>query len=203
MAKATVSANSAPKENSTSVASIFIILIIFIIFFGISFMIQDTKYRICYYMILALLFLASLNIYLSIVYYIQLRNTPGVQGPIGSKGPKGMTGTKGRCSFSVKCGIDEPRKIILDAAHTMYNPTTNPPKSATTPDAMPRECLNTPSLANCNNNQDTLDQARPINNQINMLEKIAQSSSMTTQDFKDKINVCLTDSDACMEPTDF
>ena len=49
--------------------TLLIILIIFIIFFSISFMIQDMKYRVSYYMILALLFLASLNIYLSIVEF--------------------------------------------------------------------------------------------------------------------------------------
>ena len=103
-------------DDSLSLVTIFLILIIFIIFFGISFMIQDIKYRVCYYMILALLFLASLNIYLSIVYYIQLRNTPGIPGPIGEKGPKGMTGSTGKCSFSQKCGIQEPRqKIIIPA----------------------------------------------------------------------------------------
>ena len=179
-----------PQNSSSNLTTIFIILIIFIIFFGISFMIQDVKYRICYYMILALLFLASLNIYLSIVYYIQLRNTPGVQGPIGEKGPKGMTGSTGKCSFSQTCGIQEPRTIILTSAHQMY------------PD-IPKNCLDTPTLANCNNNQDTLDQATPINIQVNMLEQIAQGSSMTSKDFTDKINVCLTDSNSCMDSTDF
>jgi hypothetical protein len=182
---------STPQNTSSNLATIFILLIIFIIFFGISFMIQDVKYRVCYYMILALLFLASLNIYLSVVYYIQLRNTPGVQGPIGNKGPKGMTGNTGKCNFSQKCGIQEPRdNVILPAAEIMY------------PD-IPRNCLDTPTLENCRNDQNILDQALPINEQINMLEQIAQGSSMTETDFRDKINVCLTDSNTCMDPTDF
>ena len=110
------STSSKASSDSSNLATIIIILIIFIIFFGVSFMIQDVKYRVCYYMILALLFLASLNIYLSIVYYIQLRNTPGVQGPIGPKGPKGMTGSTGKCSFSQTCGIQEPiDRVIIPA----------------------------------------------------------------------------------------
>jgi hypothetical protein len=193
-AAASSSASSAKltkPSDSTNFATIFIILIIFIIFFGVSFMIQDVKYRVCYYMVLALLFLASLNIYLSIVYYIQLRNTPGVQGPIGPKGPKGMTGSTGKCSFSQTCGIQEPReKIIIPAVKLMYP-------------NIPQNCLDNPSLANCNNDQDILDQARPINAQINMLEQIAQNSSMTENDFNDKIKVCLTDTNSCMDPTDF
>ena len=45
--------------------TLLIILIIFIIAFSISFFIPEMKYRIAYYMILALLFLSALNIYLS------------------------------------------------------------------------------------------------------------------------------------------
>jgi hypothetical protein len=152
-------------------------------------MIQDTKYRISYYMILALLFLASLNIYLSIVYYIQLRNTPGVQGKIGQKGPKGIKGNKGKCSFTEKCGIDDARKKILSSANQMYN--------------IDIKCIDNPTLKNCNDNQDILDQARPINKQINMLEKIAYSTTMSEKDFMDKLNVCLNDSNSCMDESDF
>ena len=185
------SVSNTPQNSSSNLTTIFILLILFIIFFGISFMIQDFKYRVCYYMVLALLFLASLNIYLSVVYYIQLRNTPGIQGPIGNKGPQGMTGSTGKCNFSQTCGIQAPRQnIIIPAAMTMY------------PD-IPRNCLDTPTLSNCNNDQNILDQAIPVNDQINMLEQIAQSSSMTENDFKEKINVCITDSNSCMDPTDF
>ncbi len=152
-------------------------------------MIEDIKYRVSYYMILALLFLATLNIYLSIVYYIQLRNTPGVQGQIGKKGPKGVQGSPGICSFSEKCGIEDARNMIIGVANDMYKINTT--------------CLDIPTLGNCENNQDLLDQARPINAQINMLEKIAFSTTMSQEDFKKKLNVCLTDSNSCMDPTDF
>jgi hypothetical protein len=169
--------------------TLLIILIIFVLFFSVSFMIQDIKYRVCYYMILALLFLASLNIYLSIIYYIQLRNTAGVQGQIGPKGPTGVQGSSGKCSFSEKCGIEDARLKIVNIANKMYNIDT--------------KCLDTPTLNNCNNDQDILDQARPINTQINMLEQIAYSTTMSEKDFISKLDVCMQDSNSCMDPTDF
>ena len=141
-------------------------------------MIQDIKYRVSYYMVLALLFLATLNIYLSVVYYIHLRNMQGVQG------------VPGICSFSEKCGIENPRQMIIGVANSMYSDISIP-------------CLDNPTLGNCNNNQDILDQARPINAQINMLEKIASTTTMAEADFKAKLDVCLIDSNSCMDPTDF
>ena len=171
-------------------STLLIMLIIFVIFFSISFMIEDIKYRVSYYMVLALLFLATLNIYLSVVYYIQLRNMQGVQGQMGPKGPTGVQGVPGICSFSEKCGIENPRQMIIGVANSMYSDISIP-------------CLDNPTLGNCNNNQDTLDQARPINAQINMLEKIASTTTMAEADFKAKLDVCLIDSNSCMDPTDF
>ena len=172
-----------------NLTTLLIILIIFIIFFSISFMIQDVKYRICYYMILALLFLTLLNIYLSFVYYIELRNNVGVQGQMGPKGPKGVQGNSGVCSFSESCGIPDARNKIIKIANQMYNIDT--------------KCIDNPSLETCNQDQDILDQARPINKQVNMLEQIAYSTTMTEKDFMSKLNVCLQDSNSCMDATDF
>ena len=151
-------------------------------------MIQDIKYRVCYYMVLALLFLAALNIYLSIVYYIQLRNNPGVQGPIGPKGPKGMTGSSGKCNFSDSCNITGAKEKIIKEASAMYD--------------IVDDCFKNPNLANCGS-QDKLDQVGPINVQISMLESIANTTTMAENDFLDKIRVCLTDSNSCMDATDF
>ena len=170
-------------------STLLIILIVFIIFFSISFFIPETKYRIAYYMILALLFLSGLNIYLSVVYYIQLRNTPGVAGTQGDKGPTGVKGSPGRCSFSETCKIKDARGKILNVANSMYK--------------IPIACLDNPSLSTCENSQDTLEQAYPINKQINMLEKIAFSTTMGEKDFMDKLQVCMQDSTDCMDPTDF
>ena len=170
--------------------STFLILaIIFVILLSIGFLIPDTKYKIAYFMIICLLGLSILNIYLAIVYYIQLRNDPGVPGQQGPKGPKGAKGPPGKCSYAEKCGINNARGLILDVASTMYP-------------EIPRRCLDAPSTSNCEN-QNTLELAMPINTQINMLEKIAFSSTMSERDFKTKLNVCLQDSNQCMDPTDF
>ena len=152
-------------------------------------MIPEIKYKIAYFMIICLLGLSVLNIYLSIVYYIKLRNDPGIVGEIGKKGPIGVKGLPGKCSFTEKCGIDEPRKKIINVANTMYD--------------ISKSCLDKPSLEYCNDNQDTLEQAMPVNAQINMLEKIAYSTTMSEKDFLKKLNVCLQDSNSCMDPTDF
>lgn len=169
--------------------STFLIILIFaVIFISIGFMIPETKYKIAYYMILMLLFLSVLNIYLSVVYYIQLRNDPGIPGPQGAKGVKGAKGAPGKCSFTEKCGINNARQIILDTANSMYD--------------IPQTCLDKPSLNTCKD-QDTLDEAMIINTQVNMLEKIAYSTTMSQKDFENKLKVCLQDSNQCMDPTDF
>ena len=166
-----------------------ILLIIALILISIGFMIPEVKYKIAYFMIICLLGLSILNIYLSIVYYIKLRNEPGIPGEMGKKGPLGVKGLPGKCSFTESCKFEDPRGKILNVANTMYN--------------IPNECLDNPTLENCNDNQDMLEQSIPINKQINMLEKIAYSTKMTEKDFMDKLNVCLQDSNSCMDPTDF
>ena len=166
-----------------------ILLIIALIFISIGFMIPETKFKIAYFMIIMLLGLTILNVYLSIVYYIQLRNDPGKPGPQGSKGVQGAKGAPGKCSFAEKCGIPDARTKIINVAQEMYNINT--------------ECLDNPTLETCGGKQDTLDEALPINKQINMLEQIAYSSTMEEKQFLNKIRVCVQDSNRCMDPTDF
>ncbi len=166
-----------------------ILLIIALILISIGFMIPEVKYKIAYFMIICLLGLSILNIYLSIVYYIKLRNEPGIPGEMGKKGPGGVKGLPGKCSFTESCEFEDPRGKILNVANTMYD--------------IPNDCLDNPTLENCNDNQDMLEQSIPINKQINMLEKIAYSTTMSEKDFLKKLNVCLQDSNSCMDPTDF
>ena len=166
-----------------------ILLIISLILISIGFMIPDTKYKIAYFMIICLLGLSILNVYLSIVYYIKLRNDPGIPGEIGKKGPSGVKGIPGKCSFTETCNIKDARTKILNVANTMYD--------------ISKDCLDTPTLENCNNDQNILEQAIPINKQINMLEKIAYSTKMSEPDFLNKLKVCLNDSNSCMDDTTF
>jgi hypothetical protein len=165
-----------------------ILLIIVLILISIGFMIPEAMYKVAYFMIVCLLGLTVLNVYMSIVYYIQLRNDPGVPGTVGNKGPKGVKGLPGKCSFTQTCEITNPRDKIISVANTMYG--------------ISKDCINRPSINTCGD-QDTLEQAMPINQQINMLEQIARSTNMAEVDFMNKIEVCLTDSNNCMDPTDF
>ena len=165
-----------------------ILLIIVLILIAIGFMIPEVKYKIAYFLILCLFGLTILNVYLSIVYYIQLRNDPGTPGDIGVKGPTGVKGMPGKCSFTETCTIKDARTKILNIANTMYN--------------IPIPCLDKPTLQNCKD-QDTLEQAIPISAQIDMLEQIAYSTTMSEEDFLAKINVCVQDSNDCMDASDF
>ena len=170
------------------ISTFLILLIIVLILISIGFLIPESIYKVAYFMIVCLLGLTVLNVYMSIIYYIQLRNDPGVPGVIGKKGPNGVKGLPGKCSFTETCEIKDARNKIIEVANTMYN--------------IPAPCIDNPSLSICKD-QDTLEQAIPINQQINMLEKIAYSTTMSEKDFMTKISVCLEDSDACMDPTDF
>lgn len=165
-----------------------ILLIIVLILISIGFMIPETVYKLSYFMIICLLGLTVLNVYMSIIYYIQLRNDPGTPGVIGNKGPTGVKGLPGKCSFTETCEIKNSREKIVAVANTMYD--------------ISKECIDKPTLNSCKD-QETLEQAMPINQQINMLEQIAYSTNMSESDFMTKIKVCLEDSDNCMDPTDF
>jgi hypothetical protein len=169
-------------------STLLILLIITLVLVSIGFMIPEVKYKISYFLIVCLLGLTVLNVYLSIVYYIQLRNDPGLPGDIGSKGPTGVKGSAGKCSFTETCEVVNARDKILTVAQTMYN--------------IPKACLNKPSLETCAN-QDRLEEAIPINKQIDMLESIAYSTTLSNKDFMAKVNVCLNDSNDCMDATDF
>jgi len=165
-----------------------ILIIIVLILISIGFMIPETKYKVAYFMIVCLFGLTILNVYLSIIYYIQLRNDPGTPGAIGNKGPTGVKGLPGKCSFTETCEIKKAREKIVDIANSMYS--------------ISKDCIDNPSISTCGD-QDTVENAMPINQQINMLEQIAYNTNMAEDDFMTKIKVCLEDSNNCMDPTDF
>ena len=171
-----------------NLATFLILFMIALILIAVGFTIKELKYKVAYFLIVCLLGLTGLNVYSSIVYYIKLRNDPGIPGEIGKKGPTGVKGAPGKCSFTEKCEIVDARAKILNVANSMYN--------------IPIPCLDNPTLTTCSN-QDTLEKAIPIKAQIDMLESIAYSTQMTEKDFMSKINVCIQDSNNCMDPTDF
>ena len=59
---------------------------IYVVAISISMFIEDKTQKLYYFMIIALGTLVYLNVYLSVVYYIKLRNEPGILGPRGPKG---------------------------------------------------------------------------------------------------------------------
>jgi len=170
------------------VTTLLILIVIFVIIASIANMIHELKYKIVFYMVIALASLTIMNIYLAITYYISLRDDPGIQGPQGNTGPQGVVGAPGHCTYSDTCGIQDARNLILTSANQLYNIST--------------QCLDTPTLTTCLN-QSTLDQATPINAQINLLEQIAYTTTMAKTDFMNKINICLQDSEQCTEDVQF
>ena len=171
------------------VSTFLILAILFIIIISMSLMIEDSKYRLAFYLVCGLGFLTILNMYLGITYYISLRNDSGIQGPQGEKGPQGVKGPSGECTYSSSCGIPDARTLILNSANKLYGINT--------------QCLDTPTLSNCNNNQALLDQALPIHNTIGMLEQVAYQTTMSRTDFENKLNVCLQDPDNCTQDVNF
>ena len=163
-------------------SSILIVLILISIIVTVSFFITEPSYKLAYFMIVGLGFLCLLNIYLTVFYYIKIRNTDGTPGPMGPKGNRGPKGEPGKCSFSETCGIPNPRVKIINTASAMYD--------------IPTKCINQPNLVNCDN-EDIVAQAVAIAKQVNVLEDMAAKSTMAEQDFMDKLQICLSDPSAC------
>ncbi len=115
--------------------------------------------------------LTFINLYLSIAYYIKLRNEPGIPGKRGSKGEKGPVGDMGKCTFSEKCGIEDCDNKILGVAEELY------------PD-LSRECLL--NIAKCNSPQDK-EKAKPIGIQIKNLIEKCKTTDMAEEDFMRRV----------------
>lgn len=156
-------------------------MVIFIILVVISMFIEDKTYKLYYFLIVALAALTVLNVYLSIIYYIKLRNEPGVPGPRGPKGEKGPSGGKGKCVVSESCGFtkSEADKMLYNIAASKFDTT-------------PR-CLREPSLKTCKGGASEIERILPVNKQIAMLEKMATQGLYTKQEFEKKVRSSLND----------
>jgi hypothetical protein len=164
------------------VSSILIFLVIVFFIITISFFITEPTYKLAYFLLVGLGFLCILNIYLSIFYYIKLRNDEGIPGPVGPKGVRGPAGEPGKCTYSESCGIEKPREKIVEVASKMYE--------------IKKECLNNPTTNNCDN-EDALSQAIQISKQINILEDMAKTTTMAEKDFLEKLEICLDNPEVC------
>ena len=61
-----------------------------------------------------LLYISCYNIYVTLEYYVKLRNNPGIKGERGDPGESGQNGADGVCSMAKNCGISNCRKLITD-----------------------------------------------------------------------------------------
>lgn len=66
--------------------------------------IVDRGLQALYWLIVFLLTVSVGNIYMTLNYYIKLRNAPGVRGERGDPGPKGQKGSNGVCTIDTSCG---------------------------------------------------------------------------------------------------
>lgn len=149
-----------------NIVSFLIIVIILIVFIVISLFIEEFRLKLAYWLVVVLFVLSITNMYMSIVYYIKLREDPGIPGPRGAKGDQGPSGDIGKCTFSDKCGIENCEEKIYNIASDYYS-------------SIPLECLK--DNTKCNEND--AEKALPITNQINMLIEECKKTQTAESDF--------------------
>ena len=143
------------------------IILIYLVFFIINLFIEDFNTRLAYWFIVALGTLALMNLYLSILYYIRLRNEPGKPGPRGEKGEGGSKGDIGKCTFSEKCGINDCEGKIYGLGEKFY------------PD-IPLNCLK--DTKKCKTHTER-EKAVPINKELNRIIKKCNKTKMAEAEF--------------------
>ncbi len=154
--------------NTTTILIIIIIYIIFIVF---SLFINDYNMKIAYWFIIGLGTLTVVNIYMTIIYYIELRNDEGNIGARGDKGDKGIKGAPGKCTFSKKCNIENCNDIIYNHAKTIF------------PDVS-RKCLENKNACKSKANKTAYE---PIRRQLRQLIQKCKTTTMAEEDFIQKI----------------
>lgn len=157
------------------ITTFLILVTIYLVLIVISMFIEDRQYKIYYFAIVVLGTLCFLNVYLSVIYYIKLRNDPGVPGPRGVAGSKGARGGKGKCSVGESCAFTKQ-----DASAMLYKMAAE--KFDTT-----EKCLRTPSLKNCQGGVAEVERLQTVSRQIKLLESLAISGKFTRQEFEEKV----------------
>ena len=154
-----------------STTGLFLHTFLLIFFYLMSQSIKDDNLTTSYWLIIFLGYLSVFNIYLSVNYYIKLRNekgTPGAVGPQGDDGPKGYRGT---CSLSEQCGIQNCRpKIMGLVVDTFPN--------------IPKNCIE--DITKCKSISNR-QKAIPINKLVNNLVDECKTSDRSEEDFMRQI----------------
>ena len=157
------------------ITTFLILVTIYLVLIVISMFIEDKQYKIYYFAIVVLGTLCFLNVYLSVIYYVKLRNEAGIPGPRGAPGAKGAIGGKGKCAVGESCAFTKQ-----DASAMLYK--TAAEKFDTTP-----TCLKAPSLKNCPGGVAEVERLQAVARQIKMLESLAISGKFTRQEFEEKV----------------
>lgn len=162
--------------------STFLLLVfIYIILFSLSFLITDTTYKLFYFLLIGLATITILNCYFGIIYYIKLRNEPGIPGPRGPKGDPGPKGKTGKCIIDEKCTFDEN-----DAINLIHKKIANKYDTSI-------ECLNNPNVTNCGSKQEVKRITTKILPIVDTIKKIAikKDSVMDKQSLESTLNTIL------------
>jgi hypothetical protein len=150
-----------------------VLILLFIVCLIASFYISDTNLKLCYWLIIILLYVVIINIYITITYYMKIRNEPGVKGPRGESGESGITGSDGVCKLSTECGISNCRKIIEKELINIF------PEYNRITDKLKR------NLVISNSEKKTINQ---INSYIDMLVPICENGKLSKAELIKYIN---------------
>jgi hypothetical protein len=163
------------------ITTFIILCIIVVIVIVVSLFIEDKTYKIYYYLIVALAGLTFLNCYIAVIYYIKLRNEPGIPGQRGPKGDKGPSGSQGKCVLTDKCGFDK-----ADLDYMLYDMAASVFQSN-------KDCIKNPSLKTCEGGVSEVERIKPVSDKMKNIENIALQGNFTKQELKQKINKVLGD----------
>ena len=144
-----------------------------------SITIKDDNLKTSYWLIIFLGYLSVFNIYLSVNYYIKLRNEKGIPGGIGPHGDAGPKGYRGTCSLSEQCGIHNCRPKIMGLVVDTF------------PD-ISKKCIE--DITKCES-PSLKQRAIPINKLVDNLVDECKNSDRSEDDFMRQIRPRIDNSD--------
>jgi hypothetical protein len=152
------------------IAGLCIILVVLYLFSP-----DDTQYSTSYWSVVALLLLSIINIYLSVTYYIKLREEPGLPGIKGSKGYRGLKGDVGKCTFSKTCNIENCYNKVYSVANDLF-PDLSKGNNG--------ECLRNPNKCKTQIGRENSQMIKP---QLNKIIEECKKTKESEEDFINKI----------------
>lgn len=94
---------------------IYTVMVLTIIFISIiiSKFIVNPDLQYIYWLVVFLLFVSVSNIYMTMYYYVKLRNDPGIKGERGDPGEKGIPGSDGVCEINTSCNAVQNCRALI------------------------------------------------------------------------------------------